>query len=179
MLPDVITERLISYFESTITSHPWFKPWIDALKHINASYESNAVHLDLSPRATYPVSHFTSKEDRSLFLEMLYEDAPIWIRAIEVIEDQIEIILAAGSATKEYYINKFIKAKLKDHKVRLEGDWKCGSGPGQTAFHTLILPSGRQIPLFFCSTGPSNGPVLVDAIRKNASEINAKRRKKR
>ncbi len=175
MPKDAIAKKLFSYFKSTVPHHPFFTPWQEALKYIGASYESDAVHLDLSPRATYRVSHFTSKEDRLLFLEMLHKDAPIWIRAMEAIADQIEIILAAGSATKEYYINEFIKAELGEYNVHLEGDWERSKGPGQIAFHTLILPSGRKIPLFFCSTGPSNRAVLVEAIRKNAPQINSKR----
>jgi len=79
MSPDVIAERLTSYFESTtLLPHPWFKRWSEALTHINASYESNAVHLDLSPRATYPVSHFTSKEDLKCCIKMLSSGLEQW-----------------------------------------------------------------------------------------------------
>lgn len=179
-----LRDRLCGYFDSVAPPpHRFFKPWSDALIHINASYKLDTVHLDLSPRATRAASQFGFDPLRSLFLEMLISDAFIWLEAIEAMES-IEIILAAGSATNHYYINEFIQSELRDKGVRLEGDWRRGNGPGQTVFHMLILPNGRKVPMFFCSTGPAarhnpngQGHDLIQAVRSHAMEINMAREK--
>lgn len=174
--PEKLCERLVCYFDSAdILPHKFFDAWSEALAHINSSYKNDAVHLDLSPRATRAAGSFKTNPNLSLFLDMLRADAHIWVDAIEAMEN-IELILAAGSASKEHYINEFIKLELCEViNIHLEGNWKRGKGPGQTAFHTLIMPSGKQIPMFFCSTGPAapnGGPILVNAVRENASKIN-------
>ena len=166
-----LRERLCGYFYSVNPPpHRFFEPWSRALVHINASYKNDTVHLDLSPRATRAAGQFGSDPLRSRFLEMLREDAHIWIEAVEAMKS-LKIILAAGSATKKYYINEFIKSELSDRGVRLEGDWRRGKGSGQTAFHTLILPSGRQLPMFFCSSGPAKPLDLIRAIQTHALRI--------
>ena len=168
-------EKLVGYFASQDPPpHRYFGVWTAAISHINASYLKDTVHLDLSPRATRAAGQFQTEPSISLFIKMLREDAHIWLGAVEAMQE-IEIILSAGSATKKYFINEFIKSELNDLRIRLEGDWQRGAGPGQTAFHTLILPSGREIPFFFCSTGPSapgGGPILENALYTNAQRIN-------
>lgn len=174
-----LRDRLCGYFDSqTPPPHKFFNEWSNALSQINASYNSDTVHLDLSPRATRAAGQFGSDPLLSLFLQMLREDSCIWLEAINKMQS-LEIILAAGSATKKYYINEFIKSELRDKGVMLEGAWKRGVGSGKIAFHKLILPNDRQIPMFFCSTGPAaphgrdnlNGG-LVKAIQAHALEIN-------
>jgi hypothetical protein len=179
-----LRDRLCGYFDSVAPPpHRFFEQWSRSLAHINASYKLDTVHLDLSPRATRSARQLTAAPLRSLFLKMLRADSCIWIEAIEAM-NSVEIILAAGSATNQYYINEFIKEELFDIGVRLEGNWQRGQGPGQTAFHILILPNGRQVPMFFCSTGPAapHDPrypdgVLVHAVRTHAMEINKWRKK--
>jgi len=173
-----LSERLEDYFQSVNPPpHKYFDVWSAALLHINSSYTNDAVHLDLSPRATRAAGSFKTEPNLSLFLDLLREDAHIWISMIEAME-HIELILAAGSASKKYYINEFIKLELCKG-IRLEGNWQRGMGPGQTACHTLVLTNGHKVPMFFCSTGPAapnGGVVLVNSIRTNASAINSCRR---
>jgi len=177
-------DRLCGYFDSVAPPpHRFFEPWSDALAHISASYKHDTAHLDLSPRATRAAGQFNADPHRALFLNMLREDAFIWIEAIEEMKS-LEIILAAGSATNMYYLNEFIKSELHDIGIRLEGDWQRREGSGQTAFHILILPSGRQVPMFFCSTGPAAPPNpndpnrgLVSAVQSHAMGINKWRMK--
>lgn len=175
--PEKLSERLVGYFESIEPKpHSFFNAWSAALLHINSLYTKDAVHLDLSPRATRAAGSFKTEPNLSLFLDMLREDAHIWIGMIEAME-HIELILAAGSASKKYYINEFIKSNFCKG-IHLEGNWQRGMGSGQTACHTLVLSNGREVPMFFCSTGPAapnGGTILVDAVKKNASSINAMR----
>ena len=50
---DDLHDRLSGYFDSVAPPpHKFFESWSGALTHINASYNHDAVHLDLSPRAT-------------------------------------------------------------------------------------------------------------------------------
>lgn len=173
-----LCRRLTHYFELSYTPpHKYFEIWSSGLSRIGVSYRIEAAHMDLSPRATISAGHFNKEPELSLFMKMLCHDAPLWITAMEAME-RLKLILAAGAASKKYYINEFIMRKLQDHGVRLEGHWSRGGGAGQTAFHKLLLPSGRRIHFFFCSTGPasrtnlnSDAPILVRAIEKHAAEI--------
>lgn len=101
---------------------------------------------------------------------MLQTDAPIWIEALRC-ATRCKLILAAGSATKDSsgYINEFIQDRLTDTGVRLLDRWRRQRGAGQTASHRICLSGGPELPLFYCSTGPSRGggPTLVRACRAN------------
>jgi hypothetical protein len=139
------------------------------------SYTSDAAHIDLSPRAT----NCRKGELKALFVKMLKTDASIWIEALRS-APKCKLILAAWSATnasKSGYINEFISEKLSDTGVRLRDPWyrKKGAGAGQTASQTICLPEGREIPFFFCSTGPSSkndGPaVLIAACRAHIAAL--------
>lgn len=171
--PDVLAERLVNYFiNSCPGSHRWFRPWSIALESLGVSYDSGAAHIDLSPRATRGASQFRDENEKALFLAMVRTDAPIWIAALRA-APKVAYILAAGSATNEHYINEFIRDELTGIEVGLSGQWRRGHGPGQIAFHTLSLPSGAEIPFFFCSTGPTKqgGTILVQAVRSQAIKL--------
>jgi hypothetical protein len=160
-----LADELVNYWtNSRRPPHKWFQPWETVLSKLGVSYTSDAAHIDLSPRAT----NCRKGELRSLFVKMLQTDASIWIEALRS-APKCKLILAAGSATnasKSGYINDFIFEKLSDTGVRLRDPWHRKKGAGQTAFHTICLPEGREIPFFFCSTGPSkNGTVLIEACR--------------
>src|SRR5688572_25234665 len=45
----VVTRRLIDYFNQT--PHAWFSRWEEGLSISGSSYRTNAVHVDISPRA--------------------------------------------------------------------------------------------------------------------------------
>lgn len=165
--------RLANYWTSVNPGpHPWFQPWSTVLSELGVAYRSGeAAHIDLSPRATKAAGRFKTEPLKSLFLEMLQADAPIWVEALRR-ATRCSLLLATGSATNAYYINEFIRDKVSLPGIGLEGDWRRG-GAGQTALHTLCLPGGREIPLFFCSTGPTRtrGAVLISACRAHMDTL--------
>lgn len=164
--------RLAAYFESDAPPPvDWFAPWAAALLSIGSSYTVDAAHIDLSPRATRSAGTFKRAPEKLLFLEMLRTDAPLWVMALESAPD-LKCVLTAGSATNSHYLNEFIMRELAGAGVRLRGDWRRRPGPGQVAFHVLSLPSGRECPFFFCSTGPSrDNAILPQAVGVHASQI--------
>jgi hypothetical protein len=146
---------------------------VNCAVRIGLSYAlGEAAHIDLSPRATKAAGHFKTEPLKSLFLEMLQTDAPVWVEALRQ-AIRCSLILAAGSATNDYYINEFIRDKVSLPGIRLGGDWRRRRGEGRTALHTLCLPGGREIPLFFCSTGPTRnqGAVLIGACRAHMETL--------
>jgi len=171
MAAAALAERMENYFVAEHPSpHPWFRPWSTVLSMLGTSYSSDAAHVDLSPRATKAASQFRSEPLRSLFVSMLVTDAKIWIEALRR-APSCSLVIAAGSATNDSsgYINEFIRDRLPQTGVRLLGPWRRQRGAGQTASHRIGLPGGREIPLFFCSTGPTmnGGATLVSACRAN------------
>jgi len=169
---EALTDRLTGYFadDAIAPHHPWFRAWADALAALGVSYRDGAAHVDLSPRPTASARTFSADPGRSLFLDMLNVDAPIWIEAVNAAPNA-KLILLAGSATGKYYINEFIHAELAEYGVSLSPRWKRGTGEGQTAFQTFVLSSGRRIPVFFCSSGPSKPAILVRAVSANAERL--------
>jgi hypothetical protein len=162
---DWIAGQLVNYWNNVDRSpHSWFQPWSTVLSHLGIAYASSAAHTDLSPRAT----NSRKAELMPLFLSMLRQDAPIWIEALSR-ASACRLVLAAGSATKKYYLNEFVSLAPSEHGGRLGGDWQRKRGAGQTVFQTIYLPNGREIPFFFCSTGPTvdGGSVLVKACLEN------------
>jgi hypothetical protein len=166
-----LAERLVRYFSAQGTGHHrWFKAWSDSISVLGASYQRDAAHIDLSPRPTASARTFSRDPQKSLFVEMLRTDAPIWINAINA-APKLELILLAGSASNQYYINEFIQTELAERHVTLLPPWRRGSGEGQTTFQDLVLPGGRTIPVFFCSSGPAKPAVLVNAVSANAQRL--------
>jgi hypothetical protein len=167
-----LPDELVNYWtnEDRIP-HPWFKPWEAVISDLGGAYTLNAAHIDLSPRAT----NCRKGELRSLFISMLQTDSPIWIEALRCAK-KCKLVLASGSATNASrggYINEFISENLPMAGVRLLGSWRRKKGSGQTACHTICLPGGREIPFFFCSTGPTinKGSVLINACRINMDAL--------
>lgn len=168
---EALTEPLVGYFNGYRAGHhPWFRAWSDSLRVLDASYRHDAAHIDLSPRPTASARNFSKRPQKSLFIEMLKADAPIWINGLNDAPN-LKLILLAGSATNQYYINEFIQTELTERGVALLPPWRRGSGEGQTTFQDLVLPDGRKIPVFFCSSGPAKSAVLVDAVSTNAQPL--------
>jgi hypothetical protein len=169
--PELLTKRLVGYFRINAPSpHSWFRPWTEALHLFGVTYDHDAAHIDLSPRPTAAARNFREATQKSLFLEMLRVDAPVWLRALDAAPN-VKLLLIAGSATKQYYINEFMQSELSPSDVTLSPVWRRGTGEGQIAFQELRLRSGRRIPVFFCSSGPSKGEVLVKSISQNTQYL--------
>ena len=103
---------------------------------------------------------------------MLQSDAQIWIGGLTCATN-CKLVLAAGTATKNHYVNEFIQKVLPHSDIKLNGKWRRSSGPGQWAEHTIRIANGKDIPFFFCSTGPSNGggPTLVSTFRERTNML--------
>jgi len=65
-----LEDRLTSYFKAETPQHPWFRGWERVLNLLGHSYIRDAVHLDLSPRATVRMS----EADPALFRQMVAHD---------------------------------------------------------------------------------------------------------
>lgn len=160
-----LTERLVRYFERP--PHPWFAAWEEALAVIGASYRRNAAHIDVSPRATRSAS---SVPDPLLFEEMLARDLPWMLRLIEA-APQARLLLLAGTANRREYLNEFIAKRLPASEARLEGHLSRAPGPGKVSHHALVV-GARRLPVYFCSSSPSdqrNRTMLRERIARDAS----------
>lgn len=144
-----LSDRLLNYFKSN--PHRWFDGWEAALGTLGASYYRNAAHLDLSPRAT---SSAGDVPDRELFEEMLSADLPWMMRFFEF-APAARLVLLAGTASKKYYLNEFIQRELHPGSGRLDGMAIRPPGSGKVLRHTFVF-DGRRLPVWFCSSGPSD-----------------------
>ena len=147
-----LATRCEEYFSEPPTHHKWFNPWIEGLSHLDTSY-SNAVHLDLSPRATRPVSEFKQAWEQALFLEMVERDLWTFFGSLELCRNA-EWILMAGTVTGKYYINEFLQRYAPEYGYSLDTPFRRPRGEGKTCFHTLT-GGGRSLSVFFCSVSPS------------------------
>jgi hypothetical protein len=165
-----LATRCEEYFSDPPTHHKWFNPWIEGLSKLEMSY-SNAVHLDLSPRATRPVSEFKQAWEQTLFLEMVERDLWTFFGSLELCR-HAEWILMAGTVTGEYYINEFLHRYAPDYGYRLDPPFTRIPGDGKTCFHTLT-GRGRSLPVFFCSVSPSakKPELLPQRLEKNRHKI--------
>lgn len=160
-----LTERLVRYFERP--PHPWFAAWEEALALIGASYRQNAAHIDVSPRATRSAS---SVPDPLLFEEMLARDLPWMLRLVEA-APQAQLLLLAGTANRREYLNEFIAKRLPASGARLEGSHARAPGRGKVSQHVLVV-GPRQLPVYFCSSSPSdqrNRTMLRERIARDAT----------
>jgi len=144
-----LSARLLNYFKSN--PHQWFDGWEAALGTIGASYCRNAAHLDLSPRAT---SSAGDVPERDLFEDMLSADLP-WMMRFLGLAPAARLVLLAGTASKKYYLNEFIKRELPLGSGRLDGKASRPPGSGKVLRHALVF-DGRRLPVWFCSSGPSD-----------------------
>lgn len=175
---EALSARCRSYFDpdrQAALPHPWFALWSEALGHIGVSYQAgSAVHIDLTPRPTRFVRKLQEEGLTTLFLDMLKKD--LWsLFATLGFCKNAKLVLLAGSATCEYYINQFLHEFAPNHGYTLTPNFvpRTQPGPGKTAWHTLN-GHGREIPVFFCSTSPSgrnNGHLLPNRIAANADKL--------
>jgi hypothetical protein len=167
-----LTERLLRYFDNG--AHPWFDKWESALKEIGGSYRTNAVHLDISPRATVSAG---SVADPQAFDAMCRMDLEWLIRFVDCAPN-LRLLLLAGTGPSPsrpmgLYLNRFMQRRLVPNHASLEGSCALPSGRGKVQYHTLVLPN-RRIPVFFCSSSPSDRTsdgVLVRRLRNERDRL--------
>jgi hypothetical protein len=157
--PEYLEQRLRSYFSPKPPCpdrHPWFSPWEKSLKLINnRSYRGHAAHLDLSPRATRPMSDLPVEA----FLEMVRNDLAIFFETLLLCKHAKVLLLAgcvptAGKGFK--YLNEFFRDCRLDLEFELRGPFEMQWGGGMTCRDTLVSPKlNRPLPVFFFSRSPS------------------------
>lgn len=89
---------------------------------------------------------------------------------------RLRLLLVAGTATRTRYLNEFLARYAPAGGGRLDG--RCERKPGEkgfTQYHELMLGE-RRIPLFFCSSGPSNQrarAIVVDRVSAERARLAA------
>ena len=171
-----LAARCANYFSPQAPGPPrgWFQPWSEGLDRLDVSYQAgSAVHLDLSPRATRPVSALKAPAQQRLFLEMVERDLWILFATLQLCQNA-KLILVAGSVTGEYYMNEFLQRFSPDCGYALDRPFSRTRqrGRGKTAWHCL-RGAGRSLPVFFCSSGPSDGrdTMLPQRLEENADTL--------
>lgn len=162
-----LRERLSSYFERE--PHPWFNVWEHALAELGASYRCNAAHVDVSPRATVSAG---AAPDQGIFERMLAADAPWMIRFLDA-APRVRLVLLAGAATQRLYLDEFLANRLPPNVALLEGSLRRPPGPAKVRRHMLVT-ARRRLPVFFCSSSPSDrrrGSMLIERVRRHAAQL--------
>jgi hypothetical protein len=156
-------ERIINYFKLEFPRyHSWFEPWEEALNILGYSYkDGSAAHLDLSPRATIPMS---KAPDPILFEEMIRKDMQIFFNVLQECH-LAKILLIAGTVTNRYFDN-FLKSNSLTYGFRL---YHKSSDKYQTTRFTYhkLFNNKYSIPVFFVGASPSswgNGPQKLKKI---------------
>lgn len=174
----VLAERCCNYFaglSNLPAPHPWFKPWSEGLKSLNASFDDgSAVHLDLSPRPTNFIRALKETWEQDLFLEMVERDLWVFFGTLELCS-KARLLIMAGTVTGKYYINQFLQRYAPDYGFSLDGPFNRLEHPGRAkiAWHKLS-GHGRELKVFFCSSSPSDKDkrLLPLRIRENAADLN-------
>jgi hypothetical protein len=169
LAPAELTERLLRYFQRE--PHPWFERWETALRTIGVSYRQDAAHVDISPRAT--VSEAVRVDPRA-WEQMLTDDLPWMVRFIAA-APRVRLIMMAGAATSALYVNEFVAKKLPLELARLEGSLSRPAGRAKVRHHEIVIGT-RRIPVWFCSSSPSdrsNPELLLGRVREHATALQA------
>jgi hypothetical protein len=161
-----LMDRLMNYFNYSISSHKWFDKWEEALGHLERSYSDGiAAHIDLSPRAVISMEELL--ENKPKYNEMVTNDIE-WFFKLLVLCDKVKLILIAGSIPKGP-INKF----LQDHSDENGFEWKFDCKPKKvrpyTTSHKLKFKD-KTYRIFYCSSGPSyriKPRIFIEKIRDN------------
>ncbi len=169
---DHLESRLKNYFNlNSPPPHNWFNTWEDALNLLGSSYYCGmAAHVDLSPRATINMGAI---REIDLFIDLIKNDMQWFYRVLPLCK-KARLMLIAGTVTKKYYINEFLKRFSSNYGYEFSGTFKrtASRGQGKIAFHQL---EGKDIhlPVFFCSTSPSANDkyLLIKRIEENAAEL--------
>lgn len=166
-----LLSRLKTYFNlSGVDAHEWFFPWKECLELLKRSYEDgNAAHMDLSPRATIPMSYARDKER---FEQMVRTDLSWFSRFLPFLRSA-KLMLMAGTVITAHGgsidIDSLLVEDAPFHDFQLVDRHEVTPKPGRVALYKLVTPHFR-LPTLFCSVSPSakqNRDLLVKRIREN------------
>jgi hypothetical protein len=164
-----LADRLLNYFSlKSYPPHRWFDDWEAALNVLNLSYKrGEAAHLDISPRATTPMSQIS---DQVKFLDMVRSDAEWFFRSLSLSKDT-KLLMMAGSVTKNYYLVELLKEIAGNYGFKLLFNFKRG-GDAPTSFHKL-KSSTINLPTFFCGVSPSahNSQRLIQRVEEKKGKL--------
>lgn len=136
--------------------HPWFNTWTTELGIIGAAYQPvngqmQAAHIDISPRPTLamrkcPVVPFIQmgSHDIRWFFEIIKDPA---------VQQNLRMLIAAGSFTKAFYIMEFIAKHAPTFNFKMQRS--IVSSPGGFLNRNYLSINGNNIPIFGIGSGPS------------------------
>jgi GNAT superfamily N-acetyltransferase len=165
-----LDHRLTAYFKGQTPPHPWFRGWERALKLLDHSYYRDAVHLDLSPRATVRMTD----ADPQLFRQMVEHDMRWFFSCFEM-SPHMKCLMMAGGVTN-IYISEFFRRHLPSGYSVATGPTLplSGGGAGAAKLFTLHAPK-RTFPVFFYGVSPSKdqgrGDRLVAEVKEHLETL--------
>jgi hypothetical protein len=161
-----LDKRSVEYFKNPeVQAHPWFHGYETALNLLGHSYKSDAVHLDLSPRATKSMESV----DRTQFLQMIESDMKWFLRSLALCSN-LKAAIMSGSVTGKYYFDEFLLAKLpKPFSVQLRTRFDL-KRRGATALYDLSGPN-LNLPVLFCCKSPSGDKAVF--LKREVSRLRA------
>jgi hypothetical protein len=167
--------RAVMYFRNpNVPPHRWFEGYDDprngnkALNILGYSYRVDAVHLDLSPRATRAMG----TADRKHFIQMVAADMQWFLVALTFCRN-LKGAIMSGSVTGVHYFDEFLSKYLPSgYTLKLHSPF--GTGRGATALYTLSGP-GFSFPVLFCGTSPSGdkGVRFANEVSRLLSQLRA------
>ena len=174
-----LDSRLVEYFKNpTVPAHPWFNGYEKpsnvsgpnmALDILGRSYQTDTVHLDLSPRPTKAMGTIPP----SVFLPMIAADMQ-WFLLTVALGRNLKAAIMAGSVTNRYYFHEFLRYYFPgSHSLELR-QLLGPNGRAATALYDLVGP-GFSFPVLFVSTSPSGdkGVRLAREIQTHLATLKA------
>ena len=161
-----LDERCAEYFKNPdAPAHPWFDGYVPTLNLLGHAYETDTVHLDLSPRATKSMGSV----DRGQFLQMIEADM-IWFLDSLGLCQNLKAAIMSGSVTGKYYFDEFLLAKLpKPFSIKLRTRFEMKQR-GATALYDVSGP-GLNVAVLFCCKSPSGDKGAF--LKKEVSRLRA------
>lgn len=156
--PAQLRDRLLHYFDpgQIPQPHPWFSIWNAALAPLEIHYGHNLAHLDLSYRATRSMGTFHGPQ-RDLFHQMVNADSQFFFQLLEQVLPRARGLLMAGTAG-QYYINHLFQqiAAVNSPHFQLNHVETLHPGPRARIEIFQLQGAERIVPVFFCSSSPSD-----------------------
>ena len=176
-----LDHRSARYFNNSVPPNDWFEGYEDTRNNANAlnllgySYRRDAVHIDLTPRATIAAETITKNPvSKRLFLQMISADVRWFFSAIALCSN-LKGAIMSGTVTNEYYFDELVK-KLLPSGYSLNVNIRFGAGRGATTLYDFSGPS-FSIPVLFCRKSPSDrknkGAFIAAEVARTMPQLKA------